>query len=197
MVQKLNGRSKLVRKRVEILRSAAAAFRDRGFSATSMRAIAMQVGLTPGALYHYFDSKSDLLYFCQEYSADRMIEKARKIRRLNAAWQMKLRAILSEQMLCMLDELNGSAAHLEVHALRRDQRDRIVRKRDLYEGLLRDVIERGVRAREFAPCDVKMVAFAILGAINWTARWYRPGGEQNAVAIASAFSNYLVRGLLR
>lgn len=197
MVQKLNGDSKTVRKKVEILRSAAAAFRDRGFTATSMRAIALQIGLTPGALYHYFESKADLLYFCQEYSADRMIEKARKVLRLGVAWQMKLRAIISEQMLCMLDELNGSAAHLEYHALPRARRERIVRKRDAYEGIVRGVLEKGIKAREFAPCDVKMVTFAILGAINWTARWYRPGGEQNAADIATQFSNYLVRGLLR
>ena len=193
----MNGDSKTVRKRVEILRSAAAAFRDRGYTATSMRAIAMQVGLTPGALYHYFDSKSDLLYFCQEYSADRMIEKARKILRQNVSWQMKLRAVVTEQMLCMLDELNGSAAHLEVHGLTRAQRDRILTKRDAYEAILRGIIEKGIRAREFVPCGVKLVGFAMLGAMNWTARWYRPGGEQNASDIATAFSNYLVRGLLR
>jgi AcrR family transcriptional regulator len=197
MVQKLNSRSKVVRKKIEILRSAASAFRDRGFAATSMRAVALQVGLTPGALYHYFDSKSDLLYFCQEYSADRMIEKARKVLRLGVSWQLKLRAIITEQMLCMLDELNGSAAHLEYHALSRAHREKIVQKRDAYEAIVRGVIEKGIRAREFAPCDVKMVAFAMLGAMNWTARWYRPGGEQNAADIATTFSNYLVRGLLR
>ena len=197
MIQKMNDRSKVVRKRVEILRSAAAAFRDRGFAATSMRAVALQVGLTPGALYHYFDSKSDLLYFCQEYSADRMIERARKVLRQGVSWQMKLRAIITEQVLCMLDELNGSAAHLEYHALSRAHREKIVKKRDAYEAIVRGVLEKGIRAREFAPCDVKMVAFAMLGAINWTARWYRPEGEQNASDIATTFSNYLVRGLLR
>jgi AcrR family transcriptional regulator len=197
VIQKLNGRSKVVRKKIDILRSAASAFRDRGFTATSMRAIAMQIGLTPGALYHYFESKSDLLYFCQEYSADRMIEKARKILRLRAAWEMKLRAIISEQMLCMLDELNGSAAHIEYHGLTRVQREKILQKRDAYESIVRSVIEKGIRAREFAPCDVKMVTFAILGAMNWTARWYRPDGPQSPTEIATKFSNYLVRGLVR
>src|SRR5437016_4881984 len=148
-----------------------------------MRAIAMPIGLTPAALYHYFESKSDLLYFCQEYSADRMIERARKTLRLRAAWQMKLRAIISEQMLCMLDELNGSAAHIEYHGLTRTRREKILQKRDAYEGIVRIVIEKGIRAREFAPCDVKMVTFAILGAMNWTARWYRPDGPQSPTEI--------------
>jgi AcrR family transcriptional regulator len=197
VIQKLNGGSKSVRKKIEILRSAASAFRDRGFTATSMRAIALQIGLTPGALYHYFESKADLLYFCQEYSVDRMIEKARKILRLDVAWQMKLRALITEQMLCLLDELYGSAAHIELHGLPHGRLEKIVRKRDAYERILRGVISSGVRAREFAPCDPKMVTLAILGAINWTARWYRPGGPQNAADIATKFSNYLVRGLVR
>ena len=73
----------------------------------------------------------------------------------------------------------------------------VVQKRDAYEGIVRIVIEKGIRAREFAPCDVKIVTFAILGAMNWTARWYRPDGPQSPTEIATKFSNYLVRGLVR
>ncbi len=197
MVQKLNGRSKQVRKKIEILRSAAAAFRDRGFRASSMRDIAFAVGLTPGALYHYFESKSDLLYFCQEYSADSLVEKARKILRLKASWEGKLRALITEQVLCMLDELDGSAAHVEFHALPGPKLERIIRKRDQVDAIVRGAIEGGVRAREFAPCDPKMVSFAILGAINWSVKWYRPDGPLRPEEIATIFSNYLVRGLLR
>jgi AcrR family transcriptional regulator len=187
----------LVRKRIEILRSAASAFRERGFEAATMGEIAFSVGLTPGALYHYFESKADLLYFCQEYSAERLIEKARKVLRLRASWEMKLRALISEQVLCMLDELNGSAAHLEFHALPPARLEKIIRKRDAYEGLVQGVIEGGVRAREFLPCDAKMVTLAILGAVNWAARWYRPDGRLKPEEIATHFSNYLVRGLVR
>lgn len=182
---------------MDILRSAASAFRDRGFAATSMRTIARQVGLTPGALYHYFDSKSDLLFFCQKYSADRLLEKARRVLGRKMSWREKLRTIIAEQILCILDELSGSAAHLEIHALDPGRRPAIVRRRDAYEGLLRRAIERGIRSGEFAPCDVRMTAFAVLGAINWTARWYRPEGAQSAAEIASKFADYLVRGLVR
>ncbi len=197
MIQKLNGHSKVVRKRIEILRSAAARFRDVGFEAASMREIAFAVGLTPGALYHYFESKSDLLYFCQEFSADRLIEKARKVLRLRTSWNGKLRAMICEHLLCMLDELHGSAAHIEFHALPAPRLRKIVGKRDAYEAMVRGVIEKGIRAREFRPCDPKMATLAILGAVNWTARWYRPDGPMPPHEIAAHFSDFLAGGLLR
>jgi len=185
------------RKRIEILRSAAAAFRDRGFEAATMGEIAFSVGLTPGALYHYFESKADLLYFCQEVSAVRLIERARKVLRVRGGWRGKLRALIREQVLCMLDELDGAAAHLEFHALPPARLERIIRKRDAYEAVVQGVVEGGIRAREFAPCDAKMATLAILGAVNWAARWYRPGGRLKPEEIADHFSDYLVRGLVR
>jgi hypothetical protein len=36
----------------------------------------------------------------------------------------------------------------------------------------------------------------MLGALNWTARWYRPDGPVPAAEIADAFADYLVRGLI-
>lgn len=187
----------MVRKRIEILRSAAAAFRDRGFEAAGMRDIAFAVELTPGALYHYFENKSELLYFCQEYSVGRLLERARQVLRIKTSWQGKLRALITDQVLCMLDELNGSAAHIEFHALPGPKLEKIIAKRDRYEAIVRQVIAGGVKAREFVPCDPKMVGLAILGAVNWAARWYRPDGPRKPEEIATLFSNYLVRGILR
>jgi len=45
-------------RRADILAAAAALFATRGIEATSVREIGERVGLNPGALYHYFPSKS-------------------------------------------------------------------------------------------------------------------------------------------
>ena len=36
---------------------------------------------------------------------------------------------------------------------------------------------------------------ALLGALNWTAKWYDPEGETPSAGVADAFADYLVRGL--
>jgi hypothetical protein len=50
---------------------------------------------------------------------------------------------------------------------------------------------------EFADTDAALVTRAMLGAVNWTARWYRPDGPQPVTEIADTLADYLVRGLTR
>lgn len=184
--------------RETILRAAAGVFRQRGFAQTGMREIAQAADLSPGNLYYYFASKHELLYFCQDHSLDRMLETARDPRagpggRGGAA--ARLERVIRAHLACMLDELDGAAAHTEVDALPPPLKRRIVAKRDRYERAVRAIVAGGVRSRAFVPCDPKLVTRALLGALNWTARWYRPGGEQPPAVVADAFADYLVRGL--
>lgn len=43
--------------------------------------------------------------------------------------------------------------------------------------------------------DPKLAAFAILGAMNWMARWYRAGGGASADEIGEAFASLFLDGL--
>lgn len=194
MVQTLNRRSK---KKLEILRSAASAFRARGFDGAGMREIAHDLGVRPGALYYYFKSKEELLYFCQDYSLDRLLEIGKEVSRKRAPADAKLAELIRAQIRCMLDELQGSSAHIEFHALAPKLLRKVVAKRDQYEAILRGILGDGIRAGTFRKVDPKLAALAVLGAINWTVRWYNPGGPLTAGAIGEAFADTLVRGLLR
>jgi AcrR family transcriptional regulator len=184
-------------RRLEILRGAAAAFRDRGYAATSVRDIARRTRMTPGNLYYYFRNKQEILYFCQEASLEVLLREARRIAQSDLPPEGRVRALVRAQVLCMLDELHGSAGHIEFHAIPRHRLKRVIARRDAYERLVRAQVAEGIRARRFAPCDPKLATLAILGAVNWTARWYRPGGAWAPDAIADGFADLLVRGLLR
>lgn len=197
MVHIMNARSQSVRKKLEILRSAASAFRRRGFDGAGMREIARDIDVAPGVLYYYFRNKQEILYFCQEYSLNRLLEIGRGIARQRTPADLRLGALIREQLRCMLDELQGCSGHIEFHALPASLLRKVVAKRDQYEAIVRGIIGDGIRSGRFRAVDPKLSALAILGAINWTVRWYDPHGPQSPGKIADAFADTLVRGLLR
>lgn len=58
--------------RQAILRAACSCFADFGYSATTNREIAERAGVTAGAIYHYFDSKSQLFAAATAEVSDRI-----------------------------------------------------------------------------------------------------------------------------
>jgi AcrR family transcriptional regulator len=162
-----------------------------------MREIAEEADLSAANLYYYFRNRDELLFFCQDDSLDRLLARVAEARARARSPADQLRRVLEAHVICVLDELAGAMAHLEVDLLPPGQRARIVAKRDRYERALRRIVSAGVRSGAFVRCDAALVTRAILGALNWTARWYRPGGAKTPGEIARTFSGYLVRGLVK
>ncbi len=189
-------RDKRERMRAEILRSALRAFREKGYYATTLDDIAEHVGVGKTALYHYFPDKESILYECHR-------ESLAEVRRLMTtagesaeSASEHLSQVIREHVRVMIETLEGSPLALELTALSPERQNEVIRARDKYERGLRKIIDGGVQAGEFRPLDSKIAVFAILGAINWIARWYNPDGAVQAPELGNQFADYLVGGLL-
>jgi AcrR family transcriptional regulator len=183
------------RQRDVILRAAAQLFRDRGFAETGMRDIADASDLSPANLYHYFDGKHDLLFYCQDRALDRMLDAVADARRRASAATERLRLVLTAHVHTLLDDIEGATAHLQMESLPPSLRSAIVKKRDRYEQALRRLIAEGIRSGELVDMDQAIVARAMLGAMNWTVTWFRPEGAATAAVVGDVISRFLVRGI--
>jgi AcrR family transcriptional regulator len=183
------------RQRDAILRAAARLFRERGFADTGMRDIAAAADLSAANLYHYFDGKHDLLFYCQDRALDRMIAATVTARRESTSAAERLRIVCTAHLQTLLDEIEGATAHLQIDSLPPALRDEIVKKRDRYERALRRLIADGIAAGELVDSDPAIVARAMLGAMNWTVTWFRPDGADTAAAVGEIISRFLVRGV--
>jgi AcrR family transcriptional regulator len=170
-------------RRVDILRAAAQTFRRVGFAAAGMRDIADAAALSPANLYHYFRGKDELLYFCQTRTLDRLLAALERARRTRGPLAGRLHDLAVAHVLCLIDEVDASAAHLETSALPPRLRVAVVAKRDRYERGVRALVGDAIKTRAF------------LGALNWTAQWYRPDGAEAAAAVAEQVATFAVAGL--
>ena len=182
------------RRRAEILHAALRAFREKGFHATTLDDIAEHLGLRKTALYHYFPDKEAILWECHQESLtelERIIEGARAF---DTATE-KLAFVIREHVRVMTDTLEGSPLAFEVSAFAPERQQTIIAARDAYERAVRRIIARGIEDGEFRAVDVKIAVFAILGSINWIARWYNPEGSLRAAELGAQFADHLVGGL--
>lgn len=187
--------AKRLARRQQILHAALRAFRDRGYHATTLDHIAEHLGVRKTALYHYFPDKESILLECHRDSLaelERIAAEARALREPRA----RLRHLIVEHVRVMTETLEGSPLAFEVQALASERQAEIIAGRDRYERELRSAIEAGIRAKAFRAVDSKVAAFAILGSINWIARWYRPGGALGSGDLGLQFADHLVGGLV-
>ncbi|OLC52359.1 MAG: hypothetical protein AUH43_00330 [Acidobacteria bacterium 13_1_40CM_65_14] len=197
MVQFSNRRSiRADNRRVDILRAAAQIFRSRGFAAAGMRDIALAADLSPANLYHYFRGKDELLFFCQDRALDRLLAALTAAQRDRRPLPERLRALAVRHILCLIAEVEGSAAHFEVDALPPKRRAVIVVKRDRYERGVRALVAAGISKRTLGARDATVATRAFLGALNWTAQWFRPDGPLTPDAVADQIADFAIAGLI-
>jgi len=186
----------LTDRRVEILKSAAAAFRRRGYHGASVDEIASALEMTKGNLYYYFRNKEEILFACHDYSLEVLLALLADVQAEATRPDDKLRKLILAFIHMILDELRGTALTLDLQALSPALLKRIIAKRDRFDKGMREIIQQGIDQGVFKTGEPKMIAFAIMGAVNWIPKWFDPAGPATSEQIGRAFADYLVGGLL-
>ena len=183
--------------RVDILKSAAKAFRRLGYHGATVQQIAAALKMKKGNLYYYFKNKEEILFACHQYSLDRLLQLLEEIERGGAPPDEKLRQLIIAFVHTILDELHGTALFLDLEALSPAHLKTVIVRRDQFDRGVRTVLQEGMASGTFANADPKFLAFALLGAVNWIPRWFNPDGAASSQEIADQFADYLIAGLTR
>ena len=182
---------------IDILKSAAAAFRRLGYHGATVEEIAAALRMKKGNLYYYFRNKEEILFACHQYSLDRLLELLDDVERSGLPAEAKLRRLIVAFVHTILDELHGTALFLDLEALTPSHLKTVIARRDTFDRGVRRLLEEGMAAGTFAANDAKLLAFAIFGSVNWIPRWFNPEGAASSEDIANRFADYLIAGLKR
>jgi AcrR family transcriptional regulator len=180
-------RERYDRRQLEVVETAAALFARRGFQATSMDELSEATGLRSGGLYHYIGSKQNLLLLIFEQLMDPLLERAAEIEASDDVPETQLRELVRAWLAHIETHLDHMAVFAqERHAIEHGPEWEQVRaSRDAFEAIL---------ARRLAAVGLtdRLTLFALLGMVNHTATWLRPGGRLTAEQIADGYCNMLL-----
>jgi TetR/AcrR family transcriptional regulator, cholesterol catabolism regulator len=181
-------------RREELLRVSARLFREKGFDGTSIRDISSAAGMHSGSPFYHFKTKQDILIAVMEHGL------AEGLRRLEDAMvepgtaEQRLRRMIRAQLGTILEDGNDFIPVLlyDWRSLTEANQRRIIALNDRYDALWQRLID-DLKREGHMPGDAQLVRLLVLGAVNWTGRWYRDGGRLSLDEIADGAARLFLR----
>ncbi|MFC9550219.1 TetR/AcrR family transcriptional regulator [Rhodococcus sp. NPDC056960] len=176
-------------------------FHKNGYSGTSLKAVADELGISPPALYWYFRSKEDLYvasmemamenflnYVRESITDDDPVFKLSQLVRAHVTWQ--LQKVEYARAFDLTMSVTGLTAEVPENRLAP-----VIKMEIDYVEQVRSILRDGVDDGVFAVDDIKTTAFAIITLCEYVTTWYNPEGELSVAAVANRYDG-LVRRLV-
>ena len=184
-------------KREAVLKTAAELFLEKSYGRTSLDDIAKRLNITKPALYHYFQKKEEILLECYRWGTGLIEESLTEIEGSAGTGLEKVAAFVYSYANVMTVNFGRCVMRLDEGDLSDKALHEVRTYKRKIDRQLRSFIQEGIRDGSIAPCDPKIAAFSIAGAVNWICMWYEPEGPLTAEEIASQFARTLTQGLAR
>lgn len=165
-------------------------FAKRGYHATTVRAIARDVGVTIPALYYHYENKQHMLVALLNYSMDIVEDKVgRSVAEAGDDPLNQLTNITEALALYMAHYRELAFLDSEIRSLEGENRQIYAERRDRTEKLLRTIIEDGCARGVFRTAsDPKDVSRFLLNAVQGIAVWFRMDGTDSAETVAKNYA---------
>ncbi|WP_431512277.1 TetR/AcrR family transcriptional regulator [Variovorax sp. DAIF25] len=184
-------------KRQAVLQTAAQLFNERGFHATSLDDIAERLHVTKPTLYYYVKSKDDILLECVRAALGMMQEGIDEVRRNGGRALDQLMACMRSYSAIVCEEFGKCVIRIGEDPLPEPLKKELRRLKAGIDHEFRRLIDEGIAEGSIAPCDPKMAAFMLAGALSWIGRWYRRDGDLTPEQIADQAIALLLNGVLQ
>ena len=181
----------------EILDVAAGLFAEHGYEAVSLLEIARTVGLSKTTLYHYFESKDEILGTLIVATIKQLNEFVASAVPAAASPEEKLIGFMEAQADFFENHRTQFKVLLTQFGNLTDPatRDSAVEWRVQYENAIRSIIQEGVASGAFSPERPNTVVRAVLASLYWLVRWYQPDGAKKARLLARECAELMLYGV--
>lgn len=181
-------------KRLAILLTAAALFKERGFERVRIDDIADALNVTKPSIYYYVGNKEQILVLIRQLAAVRLTEGLAERMAGNQTGVELLAFLLQRYGEWATSDIGQCALRLIRVKLSPKHAQSLRDVERAFEAQVRMVFERGMKDGTIKPCNPSMVSMALFGGLNWLAFWY---DEQRASLDPTGISRLFVEVFLQ
>lgn len=186
---------KLETRKEEIIRTAAKLFKEKGYSAVTMRDLASEMGIKAASLYNHISSKQDILKEIIISLAEAFTEGMKIIKSSNEGTIEKLKLIIALHVRITsnntfgMASLNNDWMHLE------EQLKYYLELRHNYEDNFRDIIKEGIKNRSLINEKPDIILFSVLSTLRSLYMWIPKKEDLNPEKLAKDLNKVLINGI--
>ena len=179
----------------QIVKTAAKLFKEKGYSAVTMRDLAAELGIKAASLYNHISSKQDILKEIIISLAEEFTQGMNTIQSSNSNSLYKLKQIITLHVDITSNNTYGMASlnndwmHLE------DQLDYYLELRHNYEDNFREILKEGMYSGEIVEMNPETMLFSILSTLRSLYLWIPKKEALNTFQLSQELSQVLINGI--
>jgi AcrR family transcriptional regulator len=180
-----------------IAQVAARLFDKRGYLETSLQDVSTEGGFSKGAIYYYFASKHELLFFILDTYCDSLLEGlSEELERLPRGLP-RVEVIVRRHMALYNNRVpEARALLLDAHQLpKRDVRV-LAGKQKVYAAFLTEALSDHLGGK-LSVVHVKAMTYVLFGMCNSVMHWHDPAGPISTDELTEMCLNIFLRGITR
>ena len=187
---------KLTDRKTEIINVSAKLFKEKGYSAVTMRDIAQAMDIKAASLYNHIKSKQEILVLIIIDIAEEFINTMNDVVNSNESTIKKIERIIQlhiditlrnpEALACLINEW----MHLTDSDL-----DYFITMREDYEESFRTIIKTGIANREIKNLNIEVIIFSTLSTLRTLYLWYGKKKSPNPSVLKSNMIEVLLNGI--
>lgn len=189
--------SKPTDRKTEIISVSAKLFKEKGYSAVTMRDIAQAMDIKAASLYNHIKSKQEILVLIVIEIAEEFTNTILEIVSSNQTTIEKIEKVIQlhiditvrnpDALAC----LNNDWMHLAD-----DKLPYFVSMREEYEAHFRTIIKNGIANGEIKNLNIEVIIFSTLSTLRTLYIWYGRKKSPNAAILKAHMTEVLLNGII-
>ncbi len=188
---------KPIDRKTEIIAISAKLFKEKGYSAVTMRDIANALDIKAASLYNHIKSKQEILVLIIIEIAEEFTNKMNQIVNSEENTIQKLEKVIQLHIDITIrnpDELaslNNDWMHLTNQEL-----TYFVKMREDYEQNFRQIVKSGIANKEIKNLNPEVIIFSMLSTLRTLYLWYGKKKTINEKVLKSNMTKVLLQGII-